>query len=213
MKHLNTVLNFTPDSINDSVAEPEQLHQNQPHNPQPTPPHPHAYQNEESSPHPQQHSPPIGSSTQNRGNVISKLKREKKVLKQNMLIMKMQLAQQKRKCEKMRKSQKRLYQLKTVNERSKPRGGKKLAASKKIEVSKFLCRDNNSQILPGKKDTKTKGKNKKQRRVLLRNLKELHSMYNEEVGKELKMSYRQFVHLRPFFVTAKNKRSQHLRLS
>lgn len=52
-------------------------------------------------------------------------------------------------------------------ERNKQRGRKKLAAEKKAKVTKLLCRDKNSRLLPGKKDTVTKQKEKVQRRVLL----------------------------------------------
>lgn len=210
-KTLKAVLNLTPDSINDSEAEPQNLPL--PHDNQEPLALPHDNQDEESSssPHLQQDPLPLASSTPERGNmnIISKLKKEKSVLKRQLLTMKMQLDQHKRKCETMRKCLNRSFQMKkTVNERYKPRGGKKLAASRKTEVKKFLCRDDHSRILPGKRDTMTKGKDKQQRRVLLKNLKELHSMYNEEVGKEMKMSYRQFVRLRPFFVTEPKTRDR-----
>ncbi|KAF3850507.1 hypothetical protein F7725_012279, partial [Dissostichus mawsoni] len=52
-----------------------------------------------------------------------------------------------------------------------------------------------------KKDTVTKNKVKERRRVLTKSLRELHSEYKTEVGVAHSISYRQFLRLRPFYVT------------
>lgn len=41
------------------------------------------------------------------------------------------------------------------SEKHKPQGAKKLAEMKRAQVAQFLCRDENSRLLPGKKDTVT----------------------------------------------------------
>lgn len=87
------------------------------------------------------------------------------------------------------------------NEKHKPRGAKKHAEMNRAQVAQFLCRDENSRLLPGKKDTVTKKKIKVQRRVLQKTLKELHEQYNTEMKKEIRLSYRQFLRLRPFYIT------------
>lgn len=54
-----------------------------------------------------------------------------------------------------------------VNEKRKSQGAKKLAAVKKAEVTHFLCRDENSRLLPEKKkrDSSKKSPTKNNERV------------------------------------------------
>lgn len=121
------------------------------------------------------------------------LQKEKAYLRKEMLNLKRQLAATKQTSEKLRKSLERLKKgKKTVSERNKPMGTKKLALERKEEVVKFLCRDENSRLLPGKKDTITKNKNKQQRRVLTKSLTELHVQYNSEIKKPFSLSSPRF---------------------
>lgn len=73
--------------------------------------------------------------------------------------------------------------------------------ARRQSVVEFLTRDENSRLLAGKKDTVSKDRFKEQRRVLTKSLKELHKDYNAEAGEGRAVSYRQFVRLRPFYVT------------
>ncbi|KAK7162509.1 hypothetical protein R3I93_006735 [Phoxinus phoxinus] len=73
--------------------------------------------------------------------------------------------------------------------------------ARRQSVVEFLTRDENSRLLAGKKDTVSKDRVKEQRRVLTKSLKELHKDYNAEAGERRAVSYRQFVRLRPFYVT------------
>lgn len=66
------------------------------------------------------------------------------------------------------------------------------------KVKSFYTRNDNSRLITGKRQTKTHKKVKKQRRVLLHNLKILYHKFISE-GKT-KISYRVFCRLRPFFV-------------
>lgn len=77
----------------------------------------------------------------------------------------------------------------------------KTSRMRREEVVSFLCRDENSRMLSGKKDTVMKSKIKQQRRVLLHSVKDLHPQYNATVKRHLKLSYRQFVRYSPFYVT------------
>ena len=69
----------------------------------------------------------------------------------------------------------------------------------KKQVSAFLTRDDNSRITTSKADTVTKSKEKKQRRVLLDSLKNLHEKYKAEYN--CGISYSFFCKLKPFEVT------------
>lgn len=134
----------------------------------------------------------------------SRLEQQKAKMKREMARLEQQLATARRRSENMRRNQNRLKkqkEKKTVSETNKPRAAKKVAAVKKEWVIKFLCRDENSRLLAGKKDTITKNKQKVQRRVLTKPLKELHKIYNKEAERGLSLSYRQFVRLRPFYIT------------
>ena len=70
----------------------------------------------------------------------------------------------------------------------------------KAKVASFLSRDDNSRITTGKRDTITRNGEKRQRRVLLDSLQNLHSKYQAENEKD-SMSYPIFCRLRPFNVT------------
>ncbi|XP_053401360.1 uncharacterized protein LOC128557639 [Mercenaria mercenaria] len=66
------------------------------------------------------------------------------------------------------------------------------------KVHAFYTRNDNSRLITGKKQTKTHKKIRKQRRVLLLNLKTLHKKFLSE-GKT-NVSYSVFCRLRPFYV-------------
>lgn len=68
-----------------------------------------------------------------------------------------------------------------------------------ISVQKFFEEDSVSRMLPGKKDFVRKGRVKKQRRILLDSLKNLHKRFLKEKG--FKISYTTFTRCRPFWVT------------
>ncbi|KAA0712540.1 hypothetical protein E1301_Tti019064 [Triplophysa tibetana] len=195
---LDKIMNFTPESMNSSAADdPVDL----PVEAQPNPP-----DQEYANMFVQDGKQPQASSTPEKEIRVKKrcriLQKEKAYLRKEMLKLKRQLAATKQTSEKLRKSLERLKKgKKTVSERNKPRGTKKLALERKEEVVKFLCRDENSRLLPGKKDTITKNKNKQQRRVLTKSLTELHVQYNSEIKKPFLLSYRQFVRHCPFYVT------------
>ncbi|KAG5839968.1 hypothetical protein ANANG_G00211060 [Anguilla anguilla] len=96
----------------------------------------------------------------------------------------------------------------SLSEKNKARGKKKLAPERKEKVLKFLCRDEINRMLPGKKDTITKNKQKVQRRVLSHCLSELHSQCNAEVGGPHSLQCRQFVHYWPFYITEPKARDR-----
>lgn len=95
----------------------------------------------------------------------------------------------------------KVKKVKDVSVSNKKRDKKKIAEEKRERVVSFLCRDENSRMLSGKKDTVTKNKIKHQRRVLLHSLKDLHSNYNTTALKHHAISYRQFLRYCPFYVT------------
>lgn len=137
-------------------------------------------------------------------NACTRLKKEKRKIKKEVARLERELEMARKKCEILRKRQSRLQAKKKtvmVSEIYKQRRAKKLSAERKESVIKFLCRDENSRILPRKKDTVTKNKNKKQRRVFTKPLTELHLQYNAEVQISHTFSYRQFVRYCPFYVT------------
>lgn len=158
---LDKIMNFTPESMNSSAADdPVDL----PVEAQPNPP-----DQEYANMFVQDGKQPQASSTPEKEIRVKKrflriLQKEKAYLRKEMLKLKRQLAATKQTSEKLRKSLERLKKgKKTVSERNNPRGTKKLALERKEEVVKFLCRDENSRLLPGKKDTITKNRNKQQR--------------------------------------------------
>lgn len=60
-------------------------------------------------------------------------------------------------------------------------------------------RDESSRLLPGKKDTVRRKKCK--RRVLVKSLLDLHKEYSQTAELKHRMSYRQFLRYKPFYVT------------
>ena len=66
------------------------------------------------------------------------------------------------------------------------------------KVMCFYNRNDNSRLMAGMRQTKTRKKIKKQRRVLLHNLKVLYNKFLSE--EKTKLSYSQFCRLRPFYV-------------
>ena len=67
------------------------------------------------------------------------------------------------------------------------------------KVRTFLELDINSRLLPGKRDTITRNKQKKQKRLLNDSLKNLHKKFQEE-NRDIKISYSTFLKLRPFWI-------------
>ena len=87
------------------------------------------------------------------------------------------------------------------NERLR-RARNKNAISDKIKtrVCNYLEEDINSRMLPGKNDTITKNKIKKnQKRVLMNSMKELHKQFLTQ-NSDIKVSYTMFCKLRPFWI-------------
>lgn len=76
--------------------------------------------------------------------------------------------------------------------------GRFVSNKTRSDVIYFYERDDNSKMCPGKKDTVTKNKLRKQKRILIENLKVLHEKFVSEV--EYKLSYSTFAKLRPFWV-------------
>lgn len=68
------------------------------------------------------------------------------------------------------------------------------------EIESF-CRDDVSRATAGKQETKTKHKNKKQKRYLIDSMLKLHMKYKQEGGK---LSYATFTRLKPFYVQRPN---------
>lgn len=71
---------------------------------------------------------------------------------------------------------------------------------KKIDVIKYLERDENSKLSPGKKDTITFQGKKKQKRYLTNTLERLHIQYITETN--IQMSYYTFTKYCPFYIVA-----------
>lgn len=65
-------------------------------------------------------------------------------------------------------------------------------------IKEFLERDENSRMCPGKKDFVVKNKLKKQKRILLGSLKNLHKKFVDEKNGEI--SYVTFCRLKPFWI-------------
>ncbi|KAG8241924.1 hypothetical protein J6590_108299 [Homalodisca vitripennis] len=74
----------------------------------------------------------------------------------------------------------------------------------KKAVIEFLECDKNSRMSPGKKDTLTKHKVKKQKRLLNDSLINLHKSFIEENPEHKDLSYTTFCRLRPFYVVIPN---------
>lgn len=74
-----------------------------------------------------------------------------------------------------------------------------LSSRVKQDVRAFYERDDVSRILPGKKDTITKNKQKKQKRLLSDTLHNLHLKFNAEAA--CSISFSTFYRLKPFWVT------------
>lgn len=70
---------------------------------------------------------------------------------------------------------------------------------KERKVVEFLESDENSRMMPGKRDTITKNKSKKQKRLLNGTLKKLFKKFRTD-NPGLKMSYSYFSKVRPFWV-------------
>ena len=73
-------------------------------------------------------------------------------------------------------------------------------------IKEFLERDDNTKIAPGKKDTITRCKIKKQKRYLADTFVNLHSKYVKETGSNF--SYSLFCRLRPFWVCAPQEKNR-----
>lgn len=121
-------------------------------------------------------------------------------LKEEIQQLKTGLLREKRRAERFRK---RLQSLRNTKHKATSKkntaNGFRKAAARRRSVVEFLTRDENSRLLPGKKDTVSQYKVRVQRRVLTKSLKELYKEYKE--GIEQPISYRQFVRLRPFYIT------------
>ncbi|XP_063737744.1 uncharacterized protein LOC134863258 isoform X1 [Eleginops maclovinus] len=171
--------------------------------------HPEPFQHF-SPPGPSQHSTPPGPSQQcstphkppKKTTSSSRTGQRTKKLREEIAQLKRDLVKEKRRADRCRKKANRLMITKRRKE-IKNRSTKifRKGPARRRSVVEFLTRDENSRLLPGKKDTVSKDRVKEQRRVLSKSLKELHKEYNAEVGEGCVVSYRQFVRLRPFYVT------------
>ena len=68
-----------------------------------------------------------------------------------------------------------------------------------VIVRDFLCRDDNSRITTGKRDTITRNGVKAQRRIMTKSMLRLHVIFTAEQP-QCKMSYSLFCRLRPFYI-------------
>ena len=77
----------------------------------------------------------------------------------------------------------------------------KNAISERVQekVKSFLEEDIHSRLLPGKGDTITRKKVKKQKRILSESLKTLHKKFTE-TDEDMKVSYAMFCKLKPFWI-------------
>lgn len=109
--------------------------------------------------------------------------------------------EEKWKAMKYRKQSQRQKRIKlTVSEKHHLPPCKKSGKAKKYQVESFLLLNENSILLPVKKDTVGR-KEKKQRRILTSSLKDLHKAYMQKCERKHCMSYRQFTRYRPFYIT------------
>lgn len=79
----------------------------------------------------------------------------------------------------------------------------KISDKVKQDVQTFLEDDEHSKLCPGKKDCITKKKVKKQKRILSRSLKNLHTLFCKQV--DYKISYTTFTKLRPFWIVSRKQ--------
>lgn len=75
-------------------------------------------------------------------------------------------------------------------------------------IKEFLETDESSRILPGKKDTITKQKCKKQKRVLNGSLFNLHLKFKKKYPQYKNLSYSTFCRYRPFWILIPNAKSR-----
>lgn len=87
-----------------------------------------------------------------------------------------------------------------VNEKRKSRGAKKLAAVK-AQVTHFLCRDENSRLLPGKKTQWQKKKRKFKEESYKNQWKSYIYSTIKNPKRNSHCHTESFVHLRPFYIT------------
>lgn len=80
----------------------------------------------------------------------------------------------------------------------KDRRARKITNLVKAEVLKFLEEEDHSRVCPGKKDCITRGKIKKQKRLLQASLKDLHKTFLKT--RPFKISYASFCRLKPFWI-------------
>lgn len=74
-----------------------------------------------------------------------------------------------------------------------------ISEENKEAISSFFERDDNSRMMPGKRDTITRKKIKKQKRLLSDNMKILHAKFLYE-NPQVKLTYSSFCSLRPYWV-------------
>ncbi|XP_010783826.1 uncharacterized protein isoform X2 [Notothenia coriiceps] len=112
------------------------------------------------------------------------------------------MRKKRRRVNTFRRNNQRLVQRRNMDKRADKKTQTKRGntGQEKKQVESFLLRDENSRLLPGKKDIIGREK-KMQRRVLAKSLVDLHKEYLQTAGPHLRLSYRQFVRYRPFYVT------------
>lgn len=163
----NAMLDMTPSSMEDSLSnlgEQEQLHQQPQEQPQEQPEN--AGQavvlplglNGDFNP-PASSTPDRDQKRKRAEKRCRQLHKEKHKLQKRVIKLKKQLEEMKKEKDKFRKNEVRLKSRQRVgeSEKCKQRSSKKLSALRKQAVVNFLCTDENSCLLPGKKTiTKTK---------------------------------------------------------
>ncbi|CAL8376187.1 unnamed protein product [Arctogadus glacialis] len=191
-KKLNAVMNLTPPSPEMSFNNEMEI---QP-DPLPlqcsTPKNHTAAQNQES--------PSVSPLPSPSRAEIEKLKIKLRRQKNENKVLMRKLSEEKRKATNYKKLSQRQKIKKPRDEKHHLPRGKSAKNEKKNQVESFLLLDENSILLPGKKDTIGR-KEKKQRRVLTSSLKDLHQAYMQKCAREHRLSYRQFTRYRPFYVT------------
>ena len=197
---VDAIMNLTPPSLEASLNECDAA---TPTNCS-TPPVPSVPSHPSTNSSPVRHSENMQRSLQNKCKVQNdNLRKELKKIKKQNLELKNKLKAEHLKSEKYRKKIQRTTQRKlggTVSETFQPRAPKKMTSERKKRVESFLVLDENSILLPGKKDTIGRGE-KKQRRILTSTLQDLHKAYNENSDEMHRMSYRQFTRYKPFYIT------------
>lgn len=129
---------------------------------------------------------------------INNLKSQRKQRNQNKVLMRRVHVEQ-RKATKYRKQCLRQMK-KIVKPATVTKSPKNKKSEKAQKVESFLLLEENSILLPGKKDVVGR-KVKKQRRVLTKPLTDLHKAYMQTCDRKQRMSYRQFTRYRPFYIT------------